>query len=123
MKKKFNYLQLFFIIFISFTHFLQCSDDHSSTKLKPNNLLISESDTQESDLISQNDDASQDIDSRQYINEQISSNRSNAITRAVSTVSPAVVGTNVTQIRRYRQYSPLEDDPFWSCFFQPREYL
>ena len=66
---------------------------------------------------------SQLADDRQMINEDISQSRQNAITRAVSQVSPAVVGINVIQIRRYVQRSPFEDDPFWGWFYRPREYM
>jgi len=59
---------------------------------------------------------------RQVINDEVSTTRQNAITHAVSQVSPAVVGINVTGIKRYVQRSPFEDDPFWGWFFQPREY-
>ena len=62
-------------------------------------------------------------DDRQIINEDITHSRENAITRAISNVSPAVVGINVTQIRRYVRRSPFDDDPFWRMFFPPREYL
>jgi len=56
-------------------------------------------------------------------NHDITESRENAITRAVSDVSPAVVGINVIQVQRYRSYSPFFDnDPFWGWFFQPREY-
>jgi len=59
--------------------------------------------------------------SQQMIQERISNSRENAITMAVNNVSPAIVGINVVQIRRYRQH-PFEDDPFWGYFFRPREY-
>lgn len=65
--------------------------------------------------------ASEDVDD-QIVTDDITQSRQNAITRAVSVVSPAVVGINVVQIRRYVQRSPFEDDPFWSRFFPPREY-
>jgi serine protease Do len=65
----------------------------------------------------------QQIDPRQIINDKISQSRQNAITQAVSSVSPAIVGINVIQIRRYRERSIFEQDPFWGWFFQPREYL
>jgi serine protease Do len=52
----------------------------------------------------------------------ITESRGNAITMAVSRVSPAVVGINVIQIQRYIQRSPFDNDPFWGMFFQPREY-
>ena len=66
---------------------------------------------------------SQLADDHQMINDDISQSRQNAITRAVSQVSPAVVGINVIQIRRYVQRSPFEDDPFWGWFYRPREYM
>ncbi len=62
------------------------------------------------------------VNSRQMIHEDISQSRQSAITRAVSRVSPAVVGINVVQIRRYVQRSPFDDDPFWRLFYQPFEY-
>ncbi len=58
----------------------------------------------------------------QIISDGITESRQNAITRAVSTVSPAVVGINVIQIRRYVQRSPFENDPFWNWFFPQREF-
>jgi serine protease Do len=61
--------------------------------------------------------------SQDFLNDEISQSRENAITRAVSRISPAVVGINVVQIRRYREYSPFDQDPFWGWFFRPREYL
>lgn len=51
----------------------------------------------------------------------ISRTRTNAITRAVKNVSPAVVGINVKQIQRVRSRSYFSD-PMWDYFF-PREYL
>ncbi len=60
--------------------------------------------------------------SRETINQDVAQSRVNAITMAVSEVSPAVVGINVTQILRYRERQLFEDDPFWGWFFQPREY-
>jgi serine protease Do len=57
-----------------------------------------------------------------YIQNDITASRENAITRAVKETSGAVVGINVTQVQRYRTYSPFEDDPFWGWYFQPREY-
>ena len=66
--------------------------------------------------------ASSEAGDTQIISEGISESRQNAITRAVSTVSPAVVGINVIQIRRYVQRSPFENDPFWNWFFPQREF-
>lgn len=49
------------------------------------------------------------------IQSDISSNRNTAITQAIAKISPAVVGVNVTQIRRYRA-SPF-NDPLFNMFF------
>ena len=61
-------------------------------------------------------------DDGQIIDDGISQTRQNAITRAVTNISPAVVGINVVQIRRYVQRSPFEDDPFWRYFYPRREF-
>jgi len=49
--------------------------------------------------------------------QEISSSRQNAITRAVARVVPSVVGINVTQIREVVRRSPFFDDPFFRQFF------
>jgi serine protease Do len=54
--------------------------------------------------------------------ESLYNSRKNAITRAVSQASPAVVGINVTQLQQIRERSIFEDDPFWGYFFPPRDY-
>jgi serine protease Do len=41
--------------------------------------------------------------------------RTNIITKTIQNVSPAVVGINVKEIRKYR--SPYANDPFWRYFF------
>src|SRR5438093_2209747 len=60
------------------------------------------------------------------VSDQISSQRRNAITRAVAAASPAVVGINVTEIREYRVQDPfsqfLGNDPFFRQFFGERIY-
>lgn len=50
-----------------------------------------------------------------------SQSRSNAITRAVARVSPAVVGINVIEIRQYRDPF-FSDDPFFRWFFGDRSF-
>lgn len=50
--------------------------------------------------------------------DEVSNSRQNAITRAVAEVSPAVVGINVVQVRRYYPSSPFDDDPFFRQFFK-----
>lgn len=59
---------------------------------------------------------------RDSIAETVTTGRRNAITRAVATASPAVVGINVIELRQYRQISPWGDDPFFRQFFGDRTY-
>jgi len=61
---------------------------------------------------------------RDSLTDQISSQRRNAITRAVSMVSPAVAGVSVTEVREYRDpWSQFfGDDPFFRQFFGDRTY-
>lgn len=66
-------------------------------------------------------DARQASDVR-IMNDDISTSRQNAITRAVSEVSPAVVGINVTQVREFRARDPFFDDPFFRGMFPERVY-
>ncbi len=57
---------------------------------------------------------------RDSVNDNISSSRRNAITRAVAKASPAVVGINVTEIREQRYVDPFSDffgDPMFRQFF------
>ncbi len=60
---------------------------------------------------------------RGMINDDIASSRSNAITRAVSRVAPAIVGINVTEVREVQYRDPFEDffnDPFFDQFYRRR---
>ncbi len=52
------------------------------------------------------------------IGDELGHSRSNAITRAVAEVSPAVVGINVTQVQSFYQRNPFSDDPFFRHFGQ-----
>lgn len=61
------------------------------------------------------------IDGRMQVGNELYESRTNAITRAVEHISPAIVGINVTQIRRVRQRSFFDDDLSWWHFYQPRE--
>ncbi len=61
---------------------------------------------------------SNSITLRKVNSQQIANSRQTVITEAVKTVSPAVVGINVIQIKQYR--SPLFDDPFFRYFFPER---
>lgn len=63
---------------------------------------------------------------RDSINEEVGSQRRNAITRAVAAASPAVVGINVTEVREYRTQDPFSqffgNDPFFRQYFGGRTY-
>ena len=63
-----------------------------------------------------------DEQQRDSIAVSVSSSRRNAITQAVGRASGAVVGINVVELRRYRQWSPWGDDPFFRQFFGDRTY-
>ncbi|MBI4428454.1 MAG: trypsin-like peptidase domain-containing protein [Ignavibacteriales bacterium] len=58
------------------------------------------------------------------LQDQITSSRRNAITQAVASVSPAILGINVTEVREFRD--PFSrffgDDPFFRQFFGDRTY-
>ena len=53
-------------------------------------------------------------------NKEITFSRQNIITETVKKVSPAVVGINVTEIRKFR--TPWSSDPFFSQFFGDRVF-
>src|SRR5512139_878460 len=59
---------------------------------------------------------------RQAQSDDVAATRRNAITRAVSKVSPAVVGINVIEIREYQDpfYRFFGDDPWMRRFFGDR---
>jgi serine protease Do len=63
-----------------------------------------------------------DEQQRDSIAASVTSSRRNAITQAVGRASGAVVGVNVVELRRYRQWSPWGDDPFFRQFFGDRTY-
>ncbi|MBS1272089.1 MAG: putative serine protease HtrA [Candidatus Marinimicrobia bacterium] len=52
----------------------------------------------------------------QDVQNQLNQKRQTSITDAIAKVSPAVVGVNVTQIRRYRAH-PFFNDPLLNMFF------
>jgi len=55
------------------------------------------------------------------VDDEVAQSRQNAITRAVSAVSPAVVNVSVIEVRRVRDpIAGLYDDPFFRQFFRPR---
>ena len=49
---------------------------------------------------------------------EIDSSRENAITKAISSASPAVASINVTQVQRF-VVNPYFDDPWFDLFFSP----
>jgi len=51
----------------------------------------------------------------QQVNQEISEDRKNAITKAVEKVSPTIVGINVEEVREVRD--PFFNDPFFRQFF------
>ncbi|MBK7630087.1 MAG: trypsin-like peptidase domain-containing protein [Ignavibacteriales bacterium] len=54
-------------------------------------------------------------------NDEITNSRENIITSTVKKVSPAIVGINVIEIRKYRDpFSSFFDDPFFKQFFGNR---
>jgi serine protease Do len=63
---------------------------------------------------------------RDSVSGQLSNQRGTAITRAVATASPAVVGINVTEVQQYRVQDPFSqfygNDPFFRQFFGDRTY-
>lgn len=61
--------------------------------------------------------AQTDSEANRANNNLLNSSRQNAITRAVARVSPAVVGINVTGVRRIVQKNPFSDDPLWRALF------
>ncbi len=56
------------------------------------------------------------------ISDEIALSRRNAITRAVDRISPAVVGINVTSLRRVYSNNPFANDPFFRNFFEDLPY-
>jgi len=64
----------------------------------------------------------QSVTPAQQRTEEISRSRTNAITRAIGTVAPAVLGINVTQVREYRTRNPFWDDPLFRQLFPERIY-
>jgi len=55
-------------------------------------------------------------------NRLIAESRTNAITEAITRVSPAVVGINVKTIERYRVNNPFLNDPLYRYFFGDQIY-
>jgi serine protease Do len=85
---------------------LSCNDFANQNVGKADKLLIKEANSEKD---------SSEIQSKA---DELYNSRKNAITTAVARVSPAVVGINVTQVRRVVQKSPFSiDDPVWRSIF------
>jgi len=84
---------------------LSCNDFANQDLGKTDKLLLKEASENDSSEI-------------QSTAEAVHNSRQNAITTAVAKVSPAIVGINVTQVRRVVQKSPFSiDDPIWRSIF------
>jgi serine protease Do len=63
---------------------------------------------------------------RDSVDEHLSNQRRNAITRAVALATPAVAGINVTEVREYQYRDPFSEffgnDPFFRQYFGNRTY-
>lgn len=103
-KTKFFYLLIIIILFASVFYIYQS---------KQNGPYFYKNDTIETPTQIQN--TSQP---KKEITNEITSDRNNVITNAVKEVSPAVVGINVIEIRKFQNpYSPFYNDPFFRQFF------
>lgn len=61
------------------------------------------------------------LQNAQQLQDEISNSRKNIITETVQKVSPAIVGINVIEIRKYNDpFSSFFDDPFFRQFFGNR---
>lgn len=99
-------LRILLVFLIPAIFFLQgCRKQSNSSSSNGDSLLISEANAQDVP------------DSTHNATDEIYGSRQNAITRAVSMASPAVVGINVIEIREIHQRSPFHNDPFWENFF------
>ena len=56
---------------------------------------------------------------KNQVNQSITESRQNAITRAVSELTPSVVGINVTAVIQYSYESLFSRNPFWRRLFRP----
>lgn len=96
-----KYYLAIFLLFMG----LSCNDFANQNAGKTDKLSIKEAPEKDSVEV-------------QSTTEAIYNSRQNAITAAVARVSPAVVGINVTQVRRVVQKSPFNiDDPIWRSIF------
>jgi serine protease Do len=108
MKNKFTkiILKLFLFILILIMNPFSCKDSHKHEDVhKAAPFFASETMVVDSSLADRT-------------NQELYDGRHNAITRAVTKVSDAIVGINVTGLRRVVQRSPFSiDDPVWRSIF------
>jgi len=65
--------------------------------------------------------ATQFVQAKNQLNDEISNSRKNIITNTVEKVSPSIVGISVIEIRQYRDpFSSFFNDPFFRQFFGDR---
>lgn len=102
MMKKIN---LFILMAVFALTGIYCGSENRQSSVGDDSLFLS-------NAYAQNDSIGR-LSNQQSILES----RQNAITRAVSRVSPAVVSITVTEIKRYVQRNPFFQDPYWQHFF------
>lgn len=87
-------------------------------------MLLLMNQTSDKDLFIESRQNDQSLKAQQMLanlNNNIDNNRRNIITETVKSVSPAVVGINVIEIRQFRDpFSSFFDDPFFRQFFGNR---
>jgi len=101
-RTRFFYLLIFIILFTSIFYIY---------KSKQNDLYFYKSDTIPTPILNS-------VEPKQEVTKTITNDRNNVITNAVKEVSPAVVGINVIEIRKYQNpYNQFYNDPFFRQFF------
>jgi serine protease Do len=124
MRQKFILITLIAITLLAIGFFAGYTIPHpSSEHSQPHQSLVSTPDQSTDPRPIQTASLEQNKDS---LTDQISNQRRNAITRAVSMASQAVVGINVIEVREYRYRDPFSqffnDDPFFRQFFGDRTF-
>lgn len=94
----------------------------SACDAETNNQFIEEETSNSNQLVSKNKQSN--AINKDDINYEIEISRRNAITESIDKVSPAIVGINVTEVRRVAYRDPFLDDFFFRRFFgnRPRRY-
>ena len=101
-RTRFFYLLIFIILFASIFYIY---------KSNQNDLYFYKSDTILTPTLNS-------VEPKQEVTKKVITDRNNVITNAVKEVSPAVVGINVIEIRKYQNpYNQFYNDPFFRQFF------